>query len=149
MTIGCNCNFLHFDIGASRVTLNVWDTAGQEIYRSIVPFYMRDTAAALLVYDITDEKSFEALDSWVSLLQDETSNVYVVANKLDLKHRRTIDDDQGLLYAEGCNAKFFKVSAIEGTGIQAMFKQIATELCRRPRIGPRLLGSDGKAGECC
>jgi hypothetical protein len=81
--------------------------------------------------------------------EEESPNVYVVANKLGFKDRRAIEDAQGRLYAEGRNTKFFTVSAIEGTEIRAMFAQIATELCGRRRISPILLGSEGRTSDCC
>jgi small GTP-binding protein len=69
------------------VSLNVWDTAGQELYQSIVPIYARDSEAAIVVYDISDEKSFLAVSSWVQLLAQVEANaaIYITANKIDLE----------------------------------------------------------------
>jgi hypothetical protein len=86
---------LHFGIGDSRVALDVWYTTAQEIYHSIIPVYVRDAPVVLPVHDITDEKSFDALDFWVSLLQEETPNVYIVANKLNINNKRSIEDGSG------------------------------------------------------
>jgi len=52
--------------GQSEVCLQVWDTAGQEVYRSLNRFYFRACSACIFVYDLTNEESFASLDSWVS-----------------------------------------------------------------------------------
>ena len=127
-TIGCEYHEIPIVVDEAKVPLKVWDTAGQEVYRSIVPIYVRDASAALLVYDITDETSFQSLDHWRSLLleqQNEEVFLFVVANKNDLEARKKVDDKVALQFAEKNNAEFFKVSALKDIGVKELFRAVA------------------------
>jgi small GTP-binding protein len=153
-TIGCNCQALEVDVGEERVTLRVWDTAGQELYRSIVPIYIRDATAALLVYDCTDLKSFQAIDHWHSVLMEEQTNevlVYLVGNKVDLAESMTVVPDQGKAAADGLRAKFFTVSAVEGTRIRELFATIAGDIVSPERFqqAQRKQLAPQEEGGCC
>ena len=71
-TIGCVYHEVNIKINDEEtVSLKVWDTAGQEIYRSIVPIYVRGAAAAILVYDVSEPSSLSSLDQWLSILLEE------------------------------------------------------------------------------
>jgi len=127
-TIGCNCSILTMNIDAKEVRLKVWDTAGQELYRSIVPIYVRDTFAAILVYDLTEPKSAQALEHWHSVLMEEQTDdvmICVVCNKTDLEDQGAVDDQVGIGIAEKLRGRFFKVSARTGSGIRDLFEAIA------------------------
>jgi Ras-related protein Rab-21 len=152
-TIGCNCNQVDVDLGASSVPLSVWDTAGQELYRAIIPIYVRESAAAIIVYDITDEKSFLDVAGWIQLLTEveKDAAIYIVANKIDLE-RSAVDQVGAALYAEGVGAKFFKVSAINGTGIVELFTQVAADLLEAQPIRPAVVpigAQRSKQQRCC
>jgi Ras-related protein Rab-21 len=131
-TIGCECHQLNVTSGGEQVTLKLWDTAGQEVYRSIVPVYVRDAAAALLVYDLCDESSFNSLDHWYSLLMEEQQSesllVYVVCNKIDLRDRACVRDSIARGFAEEKRAKFAEVSALTGDGVPDLFQNVADVL---------------------
>jgi small GTP-binding protein len=136
-TIGCNCQPLEVSVGGEKVSLRLWDTAGQELYRSIVPIYLRDAVAALLVYDCTDTKSFESIDRWHSVLMEEQSGqvlLYVVGNKIDLEDPNAVKPEQGRAVAGGLGAKFFSVSAVQGTGIKELFGTIAADISSPDRF---------------
>jgi small GTP-binding protein len=156
-TIGCICSELQADnASGAPVRLNIWDTAGQELYQSIVPIYVRDAIAGLVVYDVTDVKSFQALDHWVSMLRGTENGdsiiVYVLGNKIDM-NAATVGDDQGQLYAERVGGKFFRVSALEGTGIADVVRELATDLAgfvQRDNRDANNLKFDDRAGwGCC
>jgi small GTP-binding protein len=151
-TIGCNCTPVTVDLPTGPVHLSVWDTAGQELYRSIVPIYVRDTIAALLVYDITDEKSLDSLDHWHSVLMEEQSNsvlIYVVANKLDLP--TMVPDAQGKSIAEKLEGSFHRVSAKTGEGIDELFQIVAREASTGERFQPSVIMPHTRpdGGGCC
>jgi small GTP-binding protein len=156
-TIGCNCSQLDVAMDGMSVSLNVWDTAGQELYRSIVPIYARDSEAAIVVYDISDEKSFLAVGSWVELLAQAEANaaIYITANKIDLERidgGRAVQDERAGLYAEGIGAKFFRVSALDGTGISELFAHVAADLIAAgpKRPAPMPIGaSRSTERHCC
>ena len=135
-TIMCQGNSIAVDIGSNVVDLRVWDTAGQELYRSIVPIYLRGSMAAVLVYDITDVRSFQAIERWHSLLLEEVDDsviVYVVGNKIDLGNF-VVSEEDARRFANKLNAKFMQVSAMDGTGIKQLFEGIARDLfeCGKP-----------------
>jgi small GTP-binding protein len=130
-TIGCHCSDIHFSLDNQEVSLQVWDTAGQETYRALVPVYLRNAQTALLVYDVTDRESFQSLGHWHEILTEVVPsgvNIYVVANKIDLEESAVIEDIQGKQFAEVHNAQFFKVSAVTGVGLDALFEQIARKM---------------------
>jgi small GTP-binding protein len=143
------------DITSQCITLNVWDTAGQEIYRSIVPLYARDSSAAIIVYDIADVASFCALGTWVGVLRqaDTDAAIYIAANKTDLRdeNKAVVEDRDGLLYAEEIGAKFFAVSAKDGRGVRELFRQIADDLHaqRRKVLRPLPVAADFRPNRRC
>jgi small GTP-binding protein len=127
-TVGCHCCEIRVAIDYSEVALQVWDTAGQEMYRSLVPVYLRGARAALLVYDVTDVNSFGSLGHWFDILMDVVpagASIYVVANKTDLENETVVVEEQAKQFAAVHGAHFFKVSAITGIGTQALFEAVA------------------------
>ena len=128
-TIGCQCHDVEVDVGNSKATLQVWDTAGQEIYKSLVPIYLRESVAAIVVFDITEKSSFGSLSDWLHILfgiLPEESPVFFVANKNDREESRQVDDDMGRAFAEKHGGRFFRTSAKTGEGINDLFKAVAS-----------------------
>ena len=135
-TIGVNCQDLHIALDHQDVTLNVWDTAGQEVYHSIVPIYLRNADAALLVYDISDTKSFDRLDAWKSMLEEQQCTnipLFVVGNKIDLEELQKVEDRAAEEYAKAIGATFHRVSALNGTGIERLFEDVAVQVVQSER----------------
>jgi small GTP-binding protein len=151
-TIGCNCSLLVVETATEAVSLSIWDTAGQELYRSIVPIYVRDAAAGILVYDVTDPRSFQSLQHWTTVLQEEANVlVYIAGNKVDLEDRATVSVEQARPFADKIGAKLFQVSAADGTGVSVLFKQVATDVAEH---GKRAVfsvhsGDVSRSGGCC
>jgi small GTP-binding protein len=132
-TIGCHCSEVHILWEGQEVMLQLWDTAGQEMYRSLVPVYLRGARAAILVYDVTTPTSFAALDHWHSVFSEAVPhgiNLYIVANKIDLESQISVDSDLGKQFAATKQAKFFQVSALTGQGIDVLFEAIAKDMAQ-------------------
>jgi small GTP-binding protein len=132
-TIGCHCSEIHVLFEGQELMLQLWDTAGQEMYRSLVPIYLRGARAAILVYDVTSPTSFAALEHWRSVLSEVVPhgiNVYVVANKIDLEADASVDNKLGEQFAAAKQAPFFKVSAATGQGVEALFEAIAKDMAQ-------------------
>ena len=114
------------------VNLQIWDTAGQERYRSVTKMLYKDADIALLVYDITNKKSFEALQNyWVEQVQESTLNetlMVIVANKSDLFDKEEVDEEEARNYAKTLNAPFFVVSAKSTSSINELFKDIVKNI---------------------
>jgi small GTP-binding protein len=135
-TIGCHPHDFLFTINDKTFNLQVWDTAGQEMYRALVPVYLRATEGAIVVYDITDRESFNSLGRWCDVLNETVGPetvVFIVANKMDLFERAVVKEEEGMAYAEVHKATFFKASAITGQGIDEIFQTMAMELARKVR----------------
>ena len=111
-----------------KFEIRLWDTAGQEKYKSLTKFFIKDAKIAILVYSIDNEESFKDLDSWLQLiksLNDETVLYGVCANKSDLASEKTIPDERGKEYAKKINAEWTSTSAIiNGKGIDMLVEKL-------------------------
>jgi small GTP-binding protein len=117
-------------IGRRSITLNIWDTAGQEVYHSLAPIYCKGAHAALLVYSVTDDGSFQRARDWNQELHHAIGDdvkVYVVANKIDLEPR-IVSSDRGCQFADSIGCKHFPVSAKTGDGVEMLFQFIGQDL---------------------
>jgi len=111
-----------------HIDFKIWDTAGQEKYRSLAPMYYRGSSAAILVYDITKPGSFAALRDWADELKNNGPQDLVLAvcgNKLDLQEDRAVDKSTGKEYADSIDALYIEASAKEGDGVEALFSLVA------------------------
>ena len=108
-------------VNGIKFEIRLWDTAGQEKYKSLTKLFIKDAKIAILVYSIDNEESFKDLDSWLELIKsmnDETVLYGVCANKSDLASEKTIPDEKGKEYAKNINAEWTSTSAIiNGKGI--------------------------------
>jgi small GTP-binding protein len=118
------------------VTMQIWDTAGQEKYRALAPMYYRSADIALLVYDVTQVDSFDALEQWANELADKAPpnlQIIVVGNKIDLVDDRVVQAASAEAWAVKQNAKcYLEVSAKTGIGVVELFEK-ATELVASSR----------------
>uniref|UniRef100_A0A1X7TBA0 Uncharacterized protein n=2 Tax=Amphimedon queenslandica TaxID=400682 RepID=A0A1X7TBA0_AMPQE len=115
----------------STIKFQIWDTAGQERYRSLLPMYYRNAAAAIVVYDITNEGSFTVLQDWIAELHRlGPSNIVlaIAGNKCDLEDKREIPAEQGQTYASEVNAIFGETSALTARNVEEMFIEITRKL---------------------
>ena len=113
------------------IRLQLWDTAGQERFRTLVPSYIRDSNVAVVVYDITDPKTFEAASKWIEDVQAERQGqalIVLVGNKSDLVNERMVSKEEGEEKARQVVAIFKETSAKQGQNVKPLFKKIATEL---------------------
>ena len=111
----------------SSITIDLWDIAGDKKYRALAKIFYKDSNAILLVYDETDEDSFNELKNcWYELVKNLGCILAVVANKCDLSDKKVKEED-GKKYAESIGAMFFEISAKENIGISNMFEKIAVE----------------------
>uniref|UniRef100_UPI00358EC976 ras-related protein Rab-21 isoform X1 n=1 Tax=Myxine glutinosa TaxID=7769 RepID=UPI00358EC976 len=118
------------NIGGKRVNLAIWDTAGQERFHALGPIYYRDSNGAILVYDITDEDSFQKVKNWVKELRKMLGNeicLCIVGNKTDLEADRHVSVQEAEEYAKSVGAQHFHTSAKLDRGIEEVF----LDLCKR------------------
>ena len=116
------------DIGAK---LQIWDTAGQERYKSITSSYYKGSHGCFIVYDITNEKSFENVDNWFKQAQKEASkevSIILVGNKCDLESERKIPKEKGEEKAKALNCPFFETSALSKIKIEDIFTEMINNI---------------------
>eukprot|EP00128_Syssomonas_multiformis_P012875 Colp12_sorted_trinity150504_noHs@7752 len=109
----------------------VWDTSGQERYRKLSSAYFRDAAAAIIVFDITNETTFNALKDWLTALKEACSPNVVIAiagNKSDLHVQRQIPTKRAQEYAESLGAIYMETSALLAENVEQIFEEISKRL---------------------
>lgn len=114
-TVGAGFIVKKFDFDGKQIKLSIWDTAGQEKYRSLVPMYFRDMRICILVYAINSLLSFERLNDWVREIRaefDELPSIYVLGNKADMESERAVSWEKGSEFAKKIGATFMEVSAL-------------------------------------
>ena len=128
-----------------NIGFKIWDTAGQEKYRSLAPMYYRGSQAAILVYDITKPSSFAALKEWAAELATNGPTglvLCVCGNKSDLQQDRLVDRSVGESYASSIGALYVETSAKSGNGIVDMFFEVAKKVPPPIDLGEELLEED-------
>ena len=116
------------DMGAK---LQIWDTAGQERYKSITSSYYKGSHGCFIVYDITNEKTFENVDNWFKQAQKEASkevSIILVGNKCDLENERKISKEKGEEKAKTLNCPFFETSALSKIKIEDIFTEMINNI---------------------
>ena len=114
-------------VGDKQIELQIWDTAGQERYRSLIPNYLRGASVVIVVYDVTDRKSFDHVKEWIDVVDDRDSvMIYLVGNKIDLE--RVISRDEGMKMSYDLGTCFIETSAKNDVGITDLFEDIATKM---------------------
>jgi len=144
MTIGVEFGHRVVDIEGQRIKLQIWDTAGQEAFRSITRAYYRGATGALLVYDITRRITFDHLANWLTdARQNAQPNMVIIliGNKSDLEHRE-VSFDEGAWFA-GQNGLFFlEASAKTGHNVEAAFLDTTRQIFENLQEGMYDLNSD-------
>ena len=121
-------------VGEKTIKLEIWDTVGQEKFKSVNKIYMNQAKIALMVYDMTDQNSFNNLQNWYNELKDKNDSVEiigVIANKSDLYEDRVIDKEEGENYAKSINALFFETSALDYENVSIAFEGLTKYVEKR------------------
>jgi small GTP-binding protein len=129
-TIGVDLQSKVIDINGKKVKYLIWDTAGEERMKTMTYSYYRGCHVILIVYDVTDRKSFENVTTWAECVDKfAKSNVLriLVGNKTDLEDKRIISTEDGKKLAEQNGLKYYEISALKITGLHEMFEDIAKE----------------------
>lgn len=138
-TIGLDFHSKNATINGSNVRLLLYDTAGQEKFKSLIPMYIRDANIIIVVYDITLKDSFTHTAHWVNETKDlkrDDAIFCLVGNKIDLEDKRNVTTKEGEDYAKEKGFLFMEVSAKSGSGIQELFNtQIFPEMVKKFGIG--------------
>ena len=111
----------------TEVILDIWDTAGQEVYRSFVKLFYKESKIAILVYDISDRKSFDELKKyWFNEIKEFSKDIIIgiAGNKSDLIDKEEVNEDEARKFAKEINASFRLTSALSNIGIEELFLEL-------------------------
>ena len=130
-TVGIEFFTKEEEINGRKIRVKIWDTAGQELYKSITKNFYRNSDGVIIVYDVTDRESFEKVQEWVQSISENTDtekNIQkvLVANKVDLT--RKVTKEEGMKLAEKYNIPFFEASAKLDIGIKDFMTKILTDV---------------------
>ena len=131
-TIGMEIFSLFVKLNDKVIKLQIWDTCGQEIYRSLITNFYRSSSLAIIVYAINQKESFKDLDLWIKELKLNNSpdtKLMLVGNKLDLEEERQVSYEEGKKFQDDFGfLDFFETSAKTGENIKKMFIKVAVAL---------------------
>ncbi|MEN2496995.1 MAG: hypothetical protein MHMPM18_001445 [Marteilia pararefringens] len=128
-TIGVEYKYRELTVDDKNIRVNTWDTAGQERFKSISTSYFRNTDGCIIVYDLTDQASFTALNNWLQLLRENEDSqcpvsVMIVGNKSDLLTDLTECSKPGMQYALQNNFLYHITSALDKSSIESAFNSL-------------------------
>lgn len=130
-TIGAAFSTKQIDIEEQKIRFEIWDTAGQERYHSLAPMYYRGARCCIIVYDLTNIRSFECAKKWVDEIQSSGINnclIVLIGNKSDLDNKRRITFENAKKYADDNEIMFTETSAKSNDNIQTIFYNIGKKL---------------------
>lgn len=131
-TIGVDFATKTYKFDNSVVKIQIWDTAGQERYHAIVSAYYRGSAGAVIVYDVTNQKSFENIRTiWLKNLRsvsDTSFPIMILGNKNDLQKEKVVSIQAGEELAMAEKMAFFETSALSGDNISTAFEQFVKQI---------------------
>jgi Ras-related protein Rab-8A len=136
-TIGIDFKVRVLDINGQKVKLQIWDTAGQEQFRTITKAYYRGAHGIMLVFDVTDVQTFNQTKQWMQSIHDNVSGdvvIVLMGNKSD-KPGRTVTFEQGQAMAKEFGVEYFETSAKNGENVESTFLHLAKAIVNdRDRI---------------
>ncbi len=114
--------------------IQAWDTAGQERYQAITDGYYKGAKGVLVVYDVTKEKTFKNINTWLKRVENAADVKIVkmlIGNKIDLSNMRDITTEEGALMAEEKEMIFIETSALDNTNVTNTFHQIIEAIFKK------------------
>ncbi|KAL3508934.1 hypothetical protein ACH5RR_028335 [Cinchona calisaya] len=138
LTIGVEFGARMITIDNKPIKLQIWDTAGQESFRSITRSYYRGAAGALLVYDITRRETFNHLASWLEDARQHANanmTIMMIGNKCDLSHRRAVSTEEGEQFAKEHGLIFMECSAKTAQNVEEAFISTAATIYKKIQEG--------------
>ena len=128
----------NIQVNDRSVRVQIWDTAGQEAFRSITRSYYKSSTCAFIVYDITSKKTFTNVVSWLNECKEMCYKdilICLVGNKSDLESKRVVSTEEGKKFAEGNGLLFYETSAQNGNNIEDMFNKVTSDIVNRIETG--------------
>ena len=130
-TIGVEFMSKTYRINKHLFKIEIWDTAGQERYKSITAVYYKGAKGALVVYDTTEQATFDDIDKWMFEIKDKTSKdikLMIIGNKIDLKDEREVKNEDALKKAVSLGIPLMETSALDATNVKEAFNDLLKEI---------------------
>jgi len=161
-TIGIDFKTKNLNIDNQDIKLKIWDTAGQERFRNITTQYYKGADGIVLVYDVTDEASYEKIREWMEQIlsntQKEEIGLVLLGNKCDMEPRN-VTEEQGNKMAGELGINYFETSALSGQGINDAFEQLTRDIMKKKGVGEgngeggldlkKVKKKNGNGKDCC
>ncbi|XP_047315005.1 ras-related protein RIC1 [Impatiens glandulifera] len=138
-TIGVDFKIRTVEHEGKSIKLQIWDTAGQERFRTITSSYYRGAHGIIVVYDVTEQESFNNVKQWLSEIDryaNENVNKLLVGNKCDLEENREVSYDAGKAFADELGIPFMETSAKDSTNVEQAFLAMSTSIKNRMASQP-------------
>ena len=138
LTIGVEFGAKNINISSKVFRIQIWDTAGQENFRSITRAYYKNSVCALVVYDISSRDSFNNVTSWIEDCKNQSPKtifMVLVGNKCDLEDKRQVSYEEGKELADKNELLFFESSAKDGINVEEIFENSAKEIAKKIEQG--------------
>lgn len=146
-TIGIDFKVKTIEVDGKKVKLQVWDTAGQERFKTITTAYYRGAMGIILVYDITDDKSFENIQNWMKSIKENASagvSRMLLGNKCDIEAKRKVTKETGEKLAKDHGIRFFETSAKSSINVEESFLALARDILQKSSKKPGPAGREVK-----
>ncbi|KAM8761775.1 ras-related protein Rab-8B isoform X1 [Acanthopagrus latus] len=133
-TIGIDFKIRTIELDGKKIKLQIWDTAGQERFRTITTAYYRGAMGIMLVYDITNEKSFDNIRNWIRNIEEHASSDVermVLGNKCDMNDKRQVSKERGEKLAIDYGIKFLETSAKSSINVEEAFFTLGRDIMTR------------------
>ena len=156
-TIGLDYKLKNVQLDEGKIVkIQIWDTAGQDRFRSITKNYYKGAHGIIVMYDITNTKSFENVKNWIEQIREEVTNkviIFLVGNKTDDIENRKVKSEEGQKMAVDCGLSFFECSAKSGENVDHIFhelvKKVVETYTKIDGKGDKLNSKKNRKRGCC
>ncbi|MFX1455495.1 MAG: Rab family GTPase [Promethearchaeota archaeon] len=132
-TLGVNLLKKDMDIDGNGVSAQIWDLGGQESFKSLRKLYLEGANGALVIFDLTDRKTFDKLNEWVDSFREARGEqpIMLIGNKSDLENQRKITDMEARTYAKQNNIELLLTSAKTGQNVEEAFISLTKRILEK------------------
>ncbi|XP_072349048.1 ras-related protein Rab-8B-like isoform X1 [Scyliorhinus torazame] len=147
-TIGIDFKIKTVEFDGKKIKLQIWDTAGHERFRTITSAYYRGAMGIMLVYDITQEKSFDNVKNWIRDIEEHASTDVermILGNKCDVNEKRKVPKERGEKLAIDYGIKFLETSAKSSLNVEEAFSTLTRDIMTKHKMKMNEKSSPGNS----